>query len=125
MAASQLLPLLLFVQLKFFVSIGCIADILTGWRKPDAADASPNRCAGEGPNGGPETSSTSKQEDPSACMRQSVERVGGEKKRRRLGRLGQRKLSRWRGKEAEQMATKHEGSNAQYILRSPSDLVSP
>ena len=54
----------------------------------------PKNCARERPDGGPKASSTSTPEAPSVCMRQRPGAGGWEKKRRRLGTLGQRKLNR-------------------------------
>ena len=64
------------------------------WEKPNAADAIPKRCAGEGPNGNPKASSTL---TPKALSVSTQQRPGAgrwEKKYRRLDIPGQKKLNR-------------------------------
>ena len=71
-------------------------------------------CAREGPNGGSKASSTSTPEAPSVCMRQQPGVGGWEKKRRRLGTLGQKSWTDAEAKEAEWMATKQKAQSSIY-----------
>ena len=71
-----------------------IANTQKGLGKPDAADATLKRYAGEGPNGGPKANSCSTPEAPSVCIRQRSVAGGWEKRGRGLGTLRQRKLNR-------------------------------